>query len=120
MKIKEFTIDRSKWYRGKGPRASRLLNQEGQMCCLGFFAKACSIADVDILNRSTPADVPNNKNQDWENTLIYGHRDGESGMNFTATRLMIINDYPHHTDQTREEKIINEFAYHGIIVKFVG
>lgn len=119
MKIKEFTIDRAKWYRGKGPITSRLLTDDGKMCCLGFFAKACGIADVDIINRSVPAVVKLEKiPEDWGRVLLDGN--SVDGSSFTTHTLMITNDYIHHTDKVREEKIVAEFAYHGITVKFVG
>lgn len=119
MKIKEFTIDRAKWYRGKGPITSRLLTDDGKMCCLGFFAKACGIADVDIINRSTPSVVKLQTSEDWKKVLLDGNGMSD-GMSFTAHNLMMTNDYMRSSDQDREKKIITEFAYHGITVKFVG
>jgi hypothetical protein len=125
MKVKEFTIDRAKWYRGKGPKESCLLNDEGQMCCLGFFAKACGIEDDKIQGKACPPEVHYGGDcDDWESVLIRGERSSTFGvvddMSFTAHSLMITNDYMHHSDQVKEEKIIKEFAYYGITVKFVG
>jgi hypothetical protein len=53
------TIDRSKWRRGgsmdyelRGP--TRLLNEKGYMCCLGFDALACGLTPDDIRNAIDP------------------------------------------------------------------
>lgn len=54
-KPKEFTIDRSKWVQG-GHKfksilgASKLLNNHGNMCCLGFYSKACGVPDKELEN----------------------------------------------------------------------
>lgn len=47
-KPKEFTIDRRKWLRGKGKEFSKLLRSNGEMCCVGFYAKACGLSDNAI------------------------------------------------------------------------
>jgi hypothetical protein len=58
------TIDRSKWRTGGNyPSATgtglltRLLNDEGSMCCLGFCCKAAGCSDKDIRYMTTPADI---------------------------------------------------------------
>lgn len=49
---KSFTISRSKWGR------EALLNDNGTMCCLGFWAKACGFKPDEINGCShTPGDV---------------------------------------------------------------
>lgn len=59
----EVIIDRSKWKTGIcGLGATRLLNKEGFMCCLGFISKAVlrkrkKNSTKSIKNKSTPACV---------------------------------------------------------------
>jgi hypothetical protein len=40
-------VKKSKWYRGKS-YDSMLLLQNGNMCCIGFLARACKIKPVNI------------------------------------------------------------------------
>jgi hypothetical protein len=58
MKDKKIlTIERRKWYRGKGSDESVLLNSRGEMCCLGFDAIANGLSQDCILGMETPAAV---------------------------------------------------------------
>ena len=48
---KEFTIDRSKWVHGDNTKilgSSLLLNEEENMCCLGFYSRACGFTKAAI------------------------------------------------------------------------
>src|SRR3954462_4130148 len=51
----EFTVKRSKWHRGQGAKGSKLLRDDGTMCCVGFLSKACGASDAEIINRNTIA-----------------------------------------------------------------
>jgi hypothetical protein len=57
------TIDRSKWRTGSGSKyatglgATKLLNSDGFMCCLGFCCKAAGCSDKDIMNITSPVGV---------------------------------------------------------------
>jgi hypothetical protein len=61
------TIQRSKWRRGGdrgwsrdsqiGSGPTRLLNDEGFMCCLGFDALACGLTEDQIRNRHYPSSL---------------------------------------------------------------
>lgn len=48
-------IDRSKWLRGTGD--GTLLDHEGKMCCLGFFARACGYNDDQIVAHADPTQM---------------------------------------------------------------
>ena len=54
--MKKLVIDRSKWLRGGSQ--SRLLNESGSMCCLGFYCAAAGVPTVDMLNVPIPLDLP--------------------------------------------------------------
>lgn len=51
----KLTIDRSKWFRGKGSQSSMLLRDDGHMCCLGFLGRACGASKKQMLNVSDPS-----------------------------------------------------------------
>ena len=49
----EVTVDREKWYRGHGGYESRLLREDGLMCCMGFACLAAGVSLNDIRNVSS-------------------------------------------------------------------
>jgi hypothetical protein len=56
------TIQRSKWRRGgvehnKRQGLTRLLNEHGLMCCLGFDALACGVPEAEVKLTSEPCDL---------------------------------------------------------------
>lgn len=54
-KITELVIDRSKWKRGSPcSQDTYLLDEDGKMCCLGFYALACGADKESIRNKSEP------------------------------------------------------------------
>ncbi|SRR5258708_23649928 len=55
--MKTFTVSRKKWFRGKGPSASKLRRHDGAQCCLGYAARCLSIRAKDILNINMPYDL---------------------------------------------------------------
>lgn len=48
------TIKRSTWARGGQNGWARLLNPDGNMCCLGFLGEACGIAKDKLLMIAYP------------------------------------------------------------------
>ena len=58
-----FVIDRSKWRNGvnginsKGQGITKLLNEEGYMCCLGMVCSQLNISDDKLLRKSHPIDL---------------------------------------------------------------
>jgi hypothetical protein len=117
----KLVIDRSKWLRGEGSDDSYLLrNEDGKLCCLGFYAQACGLETEAITNVATPAQVPKYAN-------IWG--DGacwlfdESNVSSTCNDLMMINDEKlpfFDSEKEREEQVAAIFAKHGVQVEFVG
>jgi hypothetical protein len=121
----EFTIKRSLWYRGLGAYHSALLNPDGKMCCIGFFAKACGLEDSDILHKKVLG--PNSTDVDTE-CVETGWRELEVALNnqegldihhkFKLSNLYSTNDSSITSDATKEKIITDSFASQGITVKF--
>jgi hypothetical protein len=118
MKMKKFTVRRSKWARGREGGDAKLLNKQGNMCCLGFAA--CQISRIPkkkLLNAGTPEEVFKG-----ESFLTDIERyDGEISIcDNTLTETAIgINDSLTLTDEDREKQLKALFRKHGVIVKFV-
>lgn len=116
--VKKFVIDRSKWLRGQGSINSYLLDNEGKMCCLGFYAQECGLRPQDIKNVAEPITVVVSKKKDWNSFLIA--TDGAVDNSPDTWKLMEINDDPKLDDKVREKFIKDRFAEHDIKVKFIG
>jgi hypothetical protein len=119
--VQSFEVDRKTWYRGKGSAHSRLLNDEGQMCCLGFYAVAAGLPTDAIRRAACPSDVPRalwkTKLTSMDETvpLLPEARDTNA-----AHILMRMNDVEDVADEDREKRITDLFKQIGIDVKFVG
>lgn len=117
--VKEFTIKRSEWYRGKGYLHSKLLDDCGLKCCLGFFALECGLSKEEILDIEEPAQLlskdEDSKLIEWETFLV-----DELGSNTSdCSSLMLINDSKVSSDKEKEDSIIRIFNNKGIKVSFV-
>jgi hypothetical protein len=134
--IKEFTVNRKKWFRGEGPDKSCLLNSNtGMKCCLGFYALQSGLAKKDIEDMPTPVHVKMlldgeevytrgiqtisrpAKPIKWNTKLIDRNRRFQSK---TGSALMDVNDNTAISDEVREKKITSLFKRIGVTVKFVG
>ena len=133
--IKEFTVNRKKWHRGKGCDTSCLLNPtSGKMCCLGFYALQSGLSKKNIEKMPTPNAVRQRLNGEdvyssmsfdcisepakpikWKTKLISGKSNSA-----TCGHLMEVNDNKDISDEVREKKITSLFKRIGIAVKFVG
>lgn len=118
----KLTIDRTKWLRGE-PISSKLLSSRtGEMCCLGFFSKACGYSDDEIMDEGDPGTILNRtKYPDW--IYDYTNRISDSTNDLISTNDMtngVSNDDGLCTEEWREKKIIEIFAEHGVEVEFVG
>lgn len=118
----KFTINRSNWRCGSigphlhGKGETCMLNQFGQMCCLGHIGRQLGYTPVKMLKKSDPADVPDETSDDilrkklegvWKNTEL-------------AEEAISINDDESLTDEVREEALIALFAAHGHEIEFTG
>jgi hypothetical protein len=131
--IKSFVVNRKNWYRGKGMRHSRLLNNANNMCCLGFYALACGLDKKVIRNIQDPLNAvriteSNPKAMDsqyrnvlrkseviWNTKLVPKNREDNSVL---ARKLMTVNDEKELSEEKREETLTKLFKKMGVEVKF--
>lgn len=121
------SINRNKWLRGKEAKnkSAMLKEDNGKMCCLGFYAKACGISEKLMSNKMSPGEVTdrlNETNKRWDTWLLQG-ASGSEKMNLKsdsaeAIKLMRINDDHKTTDAQKEEAIKKIFNKHGVSVYF--
>jgi len=114
MKEDILYIDRSKWKTGSsGHGYSRLLNQEGFMCCLGFRCEQMGIPTQELLEQACPSslgevyDIPDLITEEGYDTSF-------------SNEAMSINDKSSIRSSTRERLIKKHFATIGIKVVYRG
>ena len=115
--IKELVIDRSKWKRGSpNDHDTYLLDDDGKMCCLGFYALACGVDEESIRNKTEPEflefEIPSLSYDSEETRLIYNTE-------FTQ-RAILINDSQSISEDKREEALILLFKKDGTKLSFEG
>lgn len=114
----KFTIDRSKWIRGKDRGMSYLLRPaDGKRCCVGFYLQACGLTDEQLSNRCYADSYDQNLRKDdlpagteW----LHISRSKEGG-----DSVYYVNDDMELTETEREERIAARFAREGHEVEFV-
>jgi hypothetical protein len=105
----DVVVDRRKWRRG-GPKdvqvdgLTRLLNSQGKMCCLGFYALKVGFTENEIFDKW----YPNTK--DPRCTITEG----------SAHELININDLSSLPPEERERKLIEAGEKVGIKFSFVN
>lgn len=112
-KPEKFTIDRKSWYRGNGPAVSKLLREDGKMCCVGFFAKACGFSDSDI-NGAERLEIP------LATACAEGRDMGDDVREQDMQGIYGINDNITMHDSQREVLIKDKFRLIGVDVEFKG
>ena len=131
--VKSFVVDRETWYRGKGAGKSCLLNTNGKLCCLGFYARSCGVEDRLMRNIGDPNNlvemldgektifdikvnhVNRKANVLWETKLVHNKKNSD-----ICNKLMTVNDSETFDTFEREKKLTALFKKIGIKVKFVG
>lgn len=127
-------IDRSKWLRGEGETASKLLRErDGKMCCLGFYLLSCGLEPDMIQGRGTPGAVYKYRELYPEEhqgepvpawTYEYHNDEDEYYNTFIVRDLIRANDEWVDDliggEKGREERITALFATQGIEVEFIG
>lgn len=119
--VTEFTIDRSRWARRGKNGLSKLLNDQGGMCCLGFFAEACGVEPEKLLWKGTPARLYDPRIPGW---LVEGGVHDSGWSSREAGELMNANDHEDNragatSEEALEAFITQKFASHGVTVHFV-
>lgn len=113
--------------------ASELLNDKGNMCCLGFLGKACGIPKSSLLNECVPfeairsLDNLGNMNKKTQDKLLKKIDETPFrkllNKKLTHTKvcnsLIKVNDSTKITNAKREEKIAHHMKKIGVQVKFV-
>lgn len=123
-----YTIERSRWARqtkGVNKGVSRLLNEKGCMCCLGFVGEANGWATQyrwdkgEWLGLGGPSssfnDGQETNNPPWpkENCPF------TDPTGVLSSHAIAINDDTATTDAHKEEALTNLFAEHGLKLTFV-
>ena len=116
-KLKELAIDRSKWKRGSpNSHDTYLLDDDGKMCCLGFYALACGADEESIRNKTEPEflefEIPGLSYDAEETGLRYNTE-------FTQ-RAIPINDTQSMSEGQRESALILLFKEYGTDLTFEG
>jgi hypothetical protein len=122
-RAKSFTIDRAKWLQGglakRDPKKfSTLRNSKGEMCCLGFYSKACGatgLTDMGLPNELAPSE-----RKKLHQDLFKTGFDGYVTISKLCGEAVEANDDEHLSDTRREQRVTARFAKLGIKVKFKG
>lgn len=121
----EFTIQRSKWVRGTIGGDSKLLNSQGNKCCLGFLCSSFGAHDDILKNQTGPDKIANKLSlPDWlvhwsYQASIEGTQVWHPFSTYATNVLISVNDCSLLTEKQREEKLAEVFAVHGVKVTFV-
>lgn len=114
---KTFVVNRSMWLRGRGARASYLLLDNGQRCCLGFVCAQLGVADEYLLNTPDPGWLMADAAGPIHGVLA---NVGTSARPNTLTmRAVVINDNKKISDPERERELAALFAEYGYAIEFV-
>jgi hypothetical protein len=106
---KKLVIDRKRWKRGDS--GSALLTRSGQMCCLGFYARACGFSAKEILDVG-----------DLESLVdFYGSAGGISkSILANENDLIRVNDSETVRGKDRERELTRLFEAYGVKLSFKG
>lgn len=120
----EFTINRENWATGSNGYScdNHLLNEDGTMCCLGFFCnRVARIKKENLLNVYDPQSL----NKDFLNkkslsglVKIYEYRKNENTS--ICDSLMTVNDSKEIGLKEREKEVSRLFKELGYKVNFIG
>ncbi len=118
-------IDRSKWARGGIKGDAKLLNSQGNMCCLGFACLAAGVPEDDIKWQDVPGDLASEYKSDDDipdglHSFLF--QDDETGSwknNCLVDDAVGVNDDTKINDEEREEKLKPILAKLGFDVEFV-
>lgn len=117
----KFTVNRVKWQRGV-IGAGSLLNDSGNMCCLGFVCRAVGMAPRSILNVGMPDDITTSGERRVRG-LLTELSDEAVGVIVSTTLAQVaaeINDNPRLSDAEREHRLTAAFLEDGHTLDFVG
>ena len=122
--MSKYIIDRSRWRWG-GPYYdekrgyTRLLNQEGFMCCLGFLAKQCGCSAQRILNVPVPRKI-NWKVAGLDRKALSDLLTPDGAHSEFSSIAIDINDAVDLSKEDREDRLIGLGKNHGIELEFIS
>ncbi len=108
----KFVITESTWFRGHGPEQSRLLRQDGTMCCIGQICKQLGVPDSAILDSKTVVAIPSAED---EKTSEFIDAITLHGLN----QAYCINDNANIDDVERKRQLVEHFERAGVGLDFV-
>lgn len=118
-----FTVDRTKWVCGDNSHVwdnpSELLNNAGNMCCLGQIMKQCGFKKAELQNYPSPADALSATGATGGGFLVT-QVDDRTRNTALATRAMRINDHASLTKAAREIRLKELFARNNVVLTFKG
>ena len=109
--LRKLVIKRSKWIRGGCDGISRLQNEYGNRCCLGFYGCQLGIRSNRLKNKGSPFMV---KSSLWPKWLV-----DDCYNSYECSELIGINDDSFLPEFKREKRIAEIFKKHGVTVKFI-
>ena len=116
-------IDRSRWRNaGHDMGLTKLLNEQGYMCCLGFACQQLGgLEDKEIYMRASPMGTACSTQRILRNKKLiqYNSRYAYFRNSLLAEQAMLINDKD-MPESERELKLVNLFADHDIKLEFYG
>jgi hypothetical protein len=113
----KFVIDRKTWFRGEGSEESKLLREDGRMCCIGQIAEQCSVPRDSILNVS---DLHRDRFHGNMNLFPAWFRIEGLSQSPDLSECYGINDDQDSDDDFREAALKKIFAHHGDELEFVN
>jgi len=98
-------IERSKWYRGKGGAESRLLREDGTMCCLGFDCIRRGIPEGELFIAPSPKSLLRSVYDPALEGLVKPAPSGLPMSTDVVVEIIGINDMTLISEETREARL---------------
>jgi hypothetical protein len=114
------TINRAKWARGGYNGESRLLNDDGNMCCLGFACRARGFRAENIKDIGTPSSLEGGGSRVTRMEKLGPMVTSEFNNSDETDHAVSINDNQRISDKMREYRLKPILKKLGFAAKFVG
>ncbi len=132
--MEKLIIDRARWRTGgdnipnTGIGKTRLLNEEGYMCCLGFACEQSGVPKDVILDKASPSCISEESEEfthEYDEALLNSRLLSQNVKGFfinsdLSETAMNINDSISLTIERREFEIEELFGGYGIKVEFIN
>ncbi len=123
----KIVIDRSKWRCGRvfmtqshGKGETKLLNDEGYKCCLGFACEQVGgFSEDDIRSIASPSHLADKLK--IKSIPYFADRGTAISLNSELSiNAMRVNDNVHYSHHEREDELVKLFDENGIKLSFTG